>query len=196
MKHLLHSTTSQTVGPYLHIGLAPRYVSDIAFDGRTDQADRIAIEGNIVDGDGNALPDGMLEIWQADAQGRYAHPHDVASGHADETRSASGFGRLPAEADGSFRFTTVKPGRVAAPDGSLQAPHLIVAFFARGLLKHLSTRLYFDDEAAANAEDFVLKSVPTARRATLLATTASPAHYRWTLTLQGAADRETVFFDF
>jgi protocatechuate 3,4-dioxygenase alpha subunit len=195
------ATASQTVGPYLHIGLEPRYTRDIAFDGRIDQPQRIVIEGQVVDGDGQSLPDGMLEIWQADARGRYAHVADAASGHDDDARSASGsasgFGRLPTADEGRFRFTTVKPGRVRAPDGSLQAPHLIVAFFARGLLKHLSTRLYFADEAAANAEDFVLNSVPAERRPTLLANADGPGLYRWTLRVQDAAPtRETVFFDF
>jgi len=193
--HALRTTTSQTVGPYLHIGLAPRNNADIVFDDAgTEQ--RIVVEGRVVDGDGNALPDGMIEIWQADANGRYAHPHDVRSGHDESARSAAGFGRLPTEADGGFRFTTVKPGRVPAPDGSLQAPHLVVAVFARGLLKHLSTRLYFADEAAANAEDFVLKQVPGGRRKTLIAEAVAPASYRWTLVLQGPVDTETVFFDY
>jgi protocatechuate 3,4-dioxygenase alpha subunit len=198
---LLHAasrlaTTSQTVGPYLHIGLAPRNCSDIAFDGRIDQPNRIVIAGSIVDGDGNALLDGMIEIWQAGADGRYAHPHDARSGHDEASRSADGFGRMPTDDQGRFRFTTIKPGRVPAPDGSLQAPHLIVAFFARGLLKHLSTRLYFADEVDANAQDFVLKSVPASRRETLIAESVGANDYRWTLTLQGAADRETVFFAF
>ena len=188
------ATTSQTVGPYLHIGLAPRNCADIAFDGRTDQADRIVVEGQVIDGDGNVLTDGMIEVWQADAAGRYDHPHDVRSGRAEAHRSASGFGRLPTEDQGRFRFTTVKPGRVPAPDGSLQAPHLVVAYFARGLLKHLSTRLYFVDEVDANAADFVLHCVPASRRSTLIAELAAPGHYRWTLTLQGPAERETVFF--
>jgi protocatechuate 3,4-dioxygenase, alpha subunit len=191
----LHATTSQTVGPYLHIGLEPRYVADIAFDGRAT-APRIVVEGSVFDGDGAPMPDGMIEIWQADAKGRYAHPHDAASGHHDATRSASGFGRMPTAADGSFRFTTVKPGRVAAPDGSRQAPHLVVAVFARGLLKHLSTRLYFGDEADANAADFVLATVPATRRASLIAAPDGAGLYRWSVRLQADADRETVFFDY
>ena len=193
---LLYTTTSQTVGPYLHIGLAPRNRADIAFDDSLDQADRIVVEGLVVDGDGTPLADGLIEVWQADANGIYAHAHDARSGHDEAVRSASGFGRLPTEDAGRFRFTTVKPGRVPAPDGSLQAPHLVVAYFARGLLKHLSTRLYFDDEAAANADDFVLARVPEARRATLVAQKAAERTYRWTLVLQGDAQRETVFFDY
>ena len=188
------TTTSQTVGPYLHIGLAPRNRADVAFDDRIDQPHRIVIEGRVLDGDGNPLPDGMIELWQADAEGRYDHPHDVRSGAMEDGRSASGFGRLPTGADGSFRFTTIKPGRVPAPDGSLQAPHLVIALFARGLLRHLSTRMYFGDEAAANAEDYVLKQVPAARRATLIAAGEDGA-YRWTIVMQGTPDEETVFFD-
>lgn len=189
-----HTTTSQTVGPYLHIGLSPRDRADIEFDGRTDQPGRIAIEGRVVDGTGEPLTDGMIEVWQADADGRYAHPHDLRSGLDEAARSASGFGRLPTAPDGHFRLTTVKPGRLPAPDGSLQAPHLVVALFARGLLKHLSTRLYFADETDANAEDFVLRYVPAERRHTLIAEPAGPDRYRWTLTLQGPPERETVFF--
>lgn len=183
----LIATTSQTVGPYLHIGLAPRDCADVAFDGRTDQPSRITIEGRVVDGDGAPMPDGMVETWQADAGGRYPEM-------ADE-RSASGFGRVPTDAAGGFRLTTVKPGRVPAPDGSLQAPHLVVACFARGLLKHLSTRLYFDDEPEANAADFVLRQVPAERRDTLLAKRTADGTYRWTIHLQGDAASETVVFD-
>ena len=191
----LVTTTSQTVGPYLHIGLEPRNCADIAFDGSTDQPDRIVIEGQVLDGDGQPLVDGLIEVWQADAAGHYAHPHDPRSGLDEGHRGASGFGRVPTADAGRFRFTTVKPGRVPAPDGSSMAPHLVVAYFARGLLKHLSTRLYFDDETAANAEDFALKRVPDARRATLLARKDGADTYRWTLRMQGDAEHETVFFE-
>lgn len=190
-----YATTSQTVGPFLHIGLLPRARADVAFDDRTDQPDRIVLEGRAIDGDGMPLPDGMIELWQADADGRYDHPHDLRSGAMEDGRSASGFGRLPTAGDGGFRFTTIKPGRVPAPDGSLQAPHIVVACFARGLLKHLSTRVYFDDEAEANAQDFVLVRVPEARRHTLIARCVEPGRYTWTLVMQGPPDRETVFFD-
>lgn len=190
------ATTSQTAGPYLHIGFAPRYCADVAFDGRIDQADRIAIEGHAFDGEGAPLPDGVIEIWQADAIGRYDHPHDPRSHTGEDARSASGFGRVTIAPDGGFAFTTVKPGRVPAPDGSMQAPHIVIACFARGLLKHLSTRIYFADEADANREDLVLSRVPAARRASLIATSAGSGRYRWTLTTQGSPDHETVFFDF
>ena len=190
------ATPSQTAGPYLHIGLAPRYCADVAFDGRIDQLDRIVIEGHALDGNGNPLPDGMIEIWQADAAGRYDHPQDPTSGASEDARSASGFGRMPMREDGGFTFTTAKPGRVPAPDGSLQAPHIVVACFARGLLKHLSTRIYFDDEAEANAEDFVLARVPETRRRTLIASGDGRGRYQWTLVMQGSPDGETVLFDF
>ena len=192
----LIATPSQTVGPYLHIGLAPRNCADVAFGGRIDQPNRIVIEGRALDGNGNPLPDGMIEIWQADAAGRYDHPHDPRSAASEDARSASGFGRLPTHEDGGFTFTTVKPGRVPAPDDSSQAPHIVVACFARGLLKHLSTRIYFDDEVLANAEDSVLARVPEARRGTLIAAGDGHGRYRWILTMQGSSDRETVFFDF
>jgi len=191
----LVTTTSQTVGPYLHIGLEPRYRADVAFDDRTDQPHRIVLAGRVVDGDGAPMPDGMIEVWQADADGRYDHPHDLRSGAIEDGRSASGFGRMPTQPDGSFAFTTVKPGRVPAPDGTLQAPHIVVACFARGLLRHLSTRVYFDDEPAANDEDFVLRHVPAERRATLVARSDGDGRYAWTLVMQGPPDRETVFFD-
>ncbi len=190
------ATPSQTAGPYLHIGLAPRNCADVAFDGRIDQANRIAIEARAIDGEGKPLPDGLIEIWQADTNGRYDHPHDPRSRVEEDARSASGFGRVTIDRDGGFVFTTVKPGRVPAPDGSMQAPHIVIACFARGLLKHLSTRIYFDDEAEANRADFVLARVPEARRSSLIATSTGSGRYRWTLATQGSPDRETVFFDF
>jgi protocatechuate 3,4-dioxygenase alpha subunit len=124
----------------------------------------------------------------------YRHPDDPGYAGADDARSAfTGFGRLPTEPDGSFRFTTIKPGRVAGPGGSLQAPHLVVSLFMRGLLKHLSTRMYFPDEVQANEEDWILQQVPAARRATLVAQRVENGELRWEVVLQGKG--ETVFFD-
>ena len=192
----LIATASQTVGPYLHIGLAPRYRADVAFDERVDQPRRIVVEGQAFAGDASPLTGGMIEVWQADAHGRYGHPHDPGSSVGEDVRSVAGFGRLPIEEDGRFAFTTVKPGRVAAPDGSLQAPHIVVACFARGLLKHLSTRIYFDDDVDAHAEDFLLSRVPSARRGTLIAKSDGRGRYRWALTTTGSPESETVFFEF
>ncbi|WP_428980453.1 protocatechuate 3,4-dioxygenase subunit alpha [Achromobacter kerstersii] len=191
---MLYPTTSQTVGPYLHIGLSGLNCADLSA-GLPDQgAPKVVIEGRVIDGQGNPVPDGMIEIWQADARGVYRHPDDPGYAGADDARSAfTGFGRVPTEPDGSFRFTTIKPGRVAGPGGSLQAPHLVVSLFMRGLLKHLSTRMYFPDEAQANEEDWILQQVPAARRATLVAQRVENGELRWEVVLQGKG--ETVFFD-
>jgi len=191
---MLYPTTSQTVGPYLHIGLSGLNCADLTA-GQPDLAvASVVIEGRIIDGQGNPVPDGMIEIWQADARGVYRHPDDPRYGEpATSTPGFTGFGRVPTEADGSFRFTTIKPGSVPAPDGTLQAPHLLVSLFMRGLLKHLSTRLYFPDEARANEQDWVLRQTPAARRETLVAQASDDGVLRWNVVLQGAG--ETVFFD-
>jgi len=191
---MLYPTTSQTVGPYLHIGLSGLNCADLTA-GQPDLAvASVVIEGRIIDGQGNPVPDGMIEIWQADARGVYRHPDDPRYGEpATSTPGFTGFGRVPTEADGSFRFTTIKPGNVPAPDGTLQAPHLLVSLFMRGLLKHLSTRLYFPDEARANEQDWVLRQTPAARRETLVAQASDDGVLRWNVVLQGAG--ETVFFD-
>ncbi|MFF7399829.1 protocatechuate 3,4-dioxygenase subunit alpha [Achromobacter sp. NPDC008082] len=191
---MLYPTTSQTVGPYLHIGLSGLNCADLTAGLPDPGAPKVVIEGRVIDGQGNPVPDGMIEIWQADAQGVYRHPDDPGYAGKDDARSAfTGFGRLPTEADGSFRFTTIKPGRVAGPGGSLQAPHLVVSLFMRGLLKHLSTRMYFPDEAQANENDWILQQVPAARRATLVAQQTDNGGLRWEVVLQGK--EETVFFD-
>jgi protocatechuate 3,4-dioxygenase alpha subunit len=135
--------------------------------------------------------DGLIEIWQANAAGKYAHPEDFQNKPLE--RGWRGFGRIPTDAKGGFRFSTIKPGRVPGPQGELQAPHLVVAVFMRGLLKHLATRLYFPDEPA-NSEDPILKLVPAARRATLLARRNGKNALEWNIILQGK--NETVFFDF
>ncbi len=133
------------------------------------------------------MTDGIVEIWQADAQGRYAHPEGGGAQAAFK-----GFGRVPTDRDGQFRFTSIKPGRVPAADGAMQAPHLSIAVFARGLLKHLVTRMYFPDDPA-NAQDPVLALVPADRRQTLIAK-RNGNELRWNIVIQGEA--ETVFFDY
>lgn len=184
----LQATTSQTVGPYLHIGLTWLNTDEIAPPGTAGE--RVQISGRIFDGQGTPVPDAMVEIWQADHQGRFAHPEDRQAGEV--APGFRGFGRIPTDAQGGFRFSTVKPGRVPGPGGTWQAPHLLVAIFARGLLKHLVTRLYFPDEAA-NAEDAILALVEPARRSTLMAKPAGAGALEWNIVLQGA--QETVFFD-
>lgn len=190
-------TPSQTVGPYFAYGLTPgsKYEWNDAFsnDLVTPDAtgDRIRIAGQVFDGDGAVIPDAMLEIWQADAQGRYANPRDT---RALPNATFKGFGRCGAGAKGEFSFDTIKPGTVPDPDGKPQAPHILLAVFARGMLLHLYTRIYFDDEAEKNAGDPILALVPAERRATLIARReAGGATYRFDIHLQG--DDETVFFD-
>lgn len=185
----LPTTSSQTVGPYLHIGLAWLVTEDLVEPGTT--GDPISIEGRVVDADGAPVDDALIEIWQANAHGRYAHPDDTRDLPLDP--GFQGFGRVATDASGGFRFTTVKPGRVPEADGSLQAPHINVTIFMRGMLKQLATRIYFPDEPA-NAGDPVLALVPPARRGTLIAKRIGERALSWDVVLQG--DGETVFFDY
>jgi protocatechuate 3,4-dioxygenase alpha subunit len=187
----LQATSSQTIGPYLHIGLTWLITDNLAVPGVSGE--KVTIEGRIVDGDGNAVNDAVVEIWQANSHGRYAHPEDTQDKLLES--SFKGFGRVMTDSDGVFRLTTIKPGRVPAPDGELQAPHLNVSIFTRGLLKHLITRMYFPDEPA-NDEDPVLQRVPAERRQTLIATLSDgkSGALKWNVVLRG--ERETVFFDY
>jgi protocatechuate 3,4-dioxygenase alpha subunit len=157
-----------------------------------DTPDAITIVGRVYDGAGNALPDALIETWQADPDGRFAHPDDPR-GPSPAGYGFRGFGRCPTAADGSYRIVTVKPGPLPAPGGDIEAPHLDVSVFARGLLDRVVTRLYFPDEPAANAADPVLCSVEKARRRTLIAVPEPEGHLRFDIWLQG--QRETVFFD-
>jgi protocatechuate 3,4-dioxygenase alpha subunit len=191
-------TPSQTVGPFFKYGLTPdgKYDWNDAFTSNLVTPDasgeRIRVEGKVFDGDGQVVPDCMLEVWQADAQGRFADPQDR---RALPNAKFRGFGRAGTDANGGFVFDTIKPGSVPDPDGKPQAPHLLLAVFARGMLRHLYTRIYFGDETA-NASDPVLALVPAGRRATLIAAREAGdgnAVYRLDLKLQG--DGETVFFD-
>ncbi len=183
------TSPSQTVGPFFHIGLAWKFDLEIA---PPDLAgERVEIAGRVLDGDGRPVPDAMLEIWQADPEGRYPHPEDPRSG--DVEPRFRGFGRVATDASGAFRVATVKPGRAPGPGGRLQAPHLVCLVFMRGLLRHLVTRVYFPDEPA-NREDPVLALVEPDRRATLVARPGeAPGKLAWDVVLQGA--NETVFFD-
>jgi protocatechuate 3,4-dioxygenase alpha subunit len=167
-------TPSQTVGPFFEFGLATR--PEIVAAGAPGA---IAIAGRVLDGAGVPVPDGLVEIWGADAAGSYA--------------AGSGcWGRCQTGPDGGFRFTTVKPGAAHDPDGPPEAPHVKVLCFARGLLKPVLTRLYFPDEADANAADPVLGALGADERATLVAAADGAAGYRFDIHLQG--DGQTVFF--
>ena len=176
----LHATTSQTVGPYLHIGLTWLITENLAPAGVAGK--RVSIEGRVLDGDGKPVNDAVVEIWQANAAGKYG------------TKGFRGFGRSATDDKGAFRFRTIKPGRVRGPGGKLQAPHIAVNIFMRGLLKQLVTRVYFPDDPA-NAEDAVLALVPAGRRGTLVAkkTAGKAGALKWNVILQGRD--ETVFFD-
>ena len=182
-------TAAQTVGPFVSIGFEKASVPDVAPAGVAGQ--RVVITGKIFDGDGAPVTDAVIETWQANSYGKYAHPDDAQEKLLEE--NFKGFGRVLADAQGGFRLTTIKPGTVAGPDGKEQAPHITVVIFMRGLLKQLMTRIYFPDEAA-NAGDPVLSLVPVARRATLIAAQAADGTLQWNVHLQGA--NETVFFDY
>ena len=186
----LIATPSQTVGPYYSIGMDALNCVDLA--AKAGAGERIIVTGRVLDGDGAGVPDAVLELWQANAAGRYAHPEDRQMKPLDA--GFTGFGRVPTDKDGRFRFTTIKPGPVPGRGNSMQAPHIVVAVFMRGLLRHLYTRIYFSDEAT-NAADPVLALVEdAARRRTLIAARQGGANeYRFDVVMQGA--RETVFFD-
>lgn len=184
-------TSSQTVGPFFHDALlcAELHRNVLLPSGAIGA--RLRIEGRVLDGDGQAVPDAVIEIWQADHHGHYSDTSDRPVEHA-----LSGFGRTGTDMEGAYWFETIKPGRVAFDDNTLQAPHICVAVFARGLLNHLYTRIYFADDPA-NADDPVLRCVPVERRPTLLAQPASNSAasvgYLFDIVLQGAG--ETVFFN-
>ena len=185
----LHTTASQTVGPFFHIGLEPMFVPVVA--GPEVPGEYVTIRGRVLDGDGNPVPDAVIETWQADAEGRYATAEDAH----DAARSGFlGFGRAPTDEQGIFSFTTIKPGRVPGPGGSRQAPHLVVLVFMRGLLRHLVTRMYFPGEPATD-DDPILRLVPPERRRTLIAQSSpeDSSVMLWDVHLQGGD--ETVFFD-
>jgi protocatechuate 3,4-dioxygenase alpha subunit len=183
---------SQTVGPFFHFCLTTdkNCVGRIA--GPEVKGERVRLTVRVLDGDGVGPNDAMIEIWQANADGKYNHPDDTQSMAVDP--SFLGFGRLHTAEDGSCEFETIKPGRVPGPGNVLQAPHLNLAVFARGMIKQLYTRVYFAGDPA-NPEDPVLGLVPADRRETLMAHPDStrPGGWRFDLRLQG--DDETVFFD-
>ena len=188
MTELLGLAPSQTVGPYLAIGLTRALITPHVVDPADPRA--IRIRGTLLDGAGDPVPDGMIETWQANAAGRYNHPADDRADVPLE-EGFLGFGRSGTVDAGRFEIVTVKPGQVPWPEGGLQAPHLVVGVFARGLLKRAVTRLYFPDEEEANAADPVLAALDPEARATLVAV-AEDGGLCFDIRLQGPG--HTTFF--
>lgn len=200
--YYLRETASQTAGPYVHIGLAPGaagfdiYKQELGWDiaGPNAKGERIRVEGRVIDGMGAPIKDVLLEVWQANADGNYAHPE--GGGPVEE--GFRGWGRVITDFDnGEWGFDTVKPGTTRGRNVGIQAPHLNLWIVARGINIGLNTRMYFEDEADANAKDPVLNLIEWEhRRATLVATRTErngTTVYRFDIKLQG--EDETVFFD-
>lgn len=186
-KRPLPQTPSQTVGPFFHVALVDP--ADAAVAGPQAEGEPIELAGVVLDGEGAPVGDALLELWQADAEGRYGHPNDPR--HADADPHVRGFGRAATDEGGAYRFRTILPGPVPGPDGRPLARHANLRVFARGMLIHVVTRVFFEDDAT----DPVLAAVDEARRDTLLARReeGEPTRYRFDVHLQG--DRETVFFE-
>ncbi len=185
-------TPSQTVGPFFAIELTTEEHCVKCVAGPETPGKRVWITFRVLDGDGVPVNDAMLETWQADSNGKYKHPDDVQPKELNQGKLDQrwlGFGRVATGEDGNCVLETIQPGRVAQ-----QAPHLMIAVFARGMLKALYTRVYFAGDPA-NDEDSVLRLVPAERRETLLAHSdpARPGYWSFDIRLQG--DYETVFFD-
>jgi len=184
-------TPWQTVGPYLHIGLTDtRSCGQVAAEDALGE--RVTLTCRVFDGDGVLLPDAMIELWQADSDGRYHHPEDAPERVQDPL--FRGHGRMPTNAEGSCSFQTIQPGQVPGRDGTLQAPHINVSVFGRGLLKRLPTRIYFAGDPA-NATDPILLLVPEDRRATLMAQPDPGRQGGWHFDIHLCGPDETVFFD-
>ena len=210
---LFGQTPSQTVGPFFHYGLPWKGCADLVgsseigaraelfpdahyvlaqpSDVRPPHGEVIEIHGRVLDGDGQPVPDALIEIWQADPNGNYAVSRSSAE-HVPLEHEFQGFGRSSTSEDGEYIFRTVRPGRVPGPGNSLQAPHIGVSVLGRGLLKRLVTRLYFTG-GDGNDEDPVLSLVPEERRGTLMCSSAGEQRWRFDIILQGRG--ETVFFE-
>jgi len=180
-------TPSQTVGPFFHYAL-PYELGPEVVGTQRDGACRLY--GRVLDGQGEPIPDSMVEVWQANESGHVAQEHGIYD--RPEPAGFRGFGRSATDHDGAYGFRTVKPGPITAPDGTVQAPHIAMAVFARGMLRQAVTRVYFADEATANATDPLLCGLAAPRRETMIAT---PDHegYRFDVRVQG--EGETVFLD-
>ena len=186
-------TASQTVGPFLKIGLV-REGQEYVVPKNTNGA--LKVQGRVYDGEGKPVPDAMIEIWQANVHGKYDHPEDLSD--AKLVKGFNGFGRSCTDEEGCFFFVTLKPGRVAGLGNTLQAPHIAINVFARGMLKQQVTRLYFSDEIHANSEDPILNSIDDEEvRDTLMASKVHDENgmpcYKFNIHLQG--EKETAFFD-
>jgi protocatechuate 3,4-dioxygenase alpha subunit len=183
-------TPSQTIGPFFHDALLEEDRSELV---AAEHPSAVRIEGTVYDGAGEPVPDAMVEIWQADEVGRYADPADDREDLAHDPEAFSGFGRSGTDADGKFSFVTVKPGSVPGADGSLQASHIMVSVFARGLLKRLVTRIYFPDEIDANSSDPILSSIEDPKLRDSLIAHEEEGVLRFDIRLQG--DNQTAFFE-
>jgi protocatechuate 3,4-dioxygenase alpha subunit len=188
---LLGLAASQTVGPFFQIGFEGLYQNDLTVPGIKGRL--VTIRGQVFDGDRLPVSDAVIEIWQANSFGKYAHPEDQQDKPMD--LGFTGFGRCPTDAEGRFKFRTVKPGLVPSPTDTPQAPHINVSIFMRGLLNRLVTRIYFSDEES-NQTDEILNLIDPARRSALLALPVSGEAdtYVWNIISQGRD--ETVFLDF
>jgi len=186
-------TSSQTVGPFFSPALLREDARRNVLTQPETIGTHIRIEGRVLDGEKLPVPDAMVEIWQANASGRYHHPADQGPATLDPT--FTGFGRSGTDEDGTYWFETIQPGPVPFNETQLQAPHINITLFARGLLNHLVTRIYFADDPA-NTSDPILQCIPQDRVATLLATREQREDvvvYRFDIVLQG--ENETVFFN-
>lgn len=180
-------TPSQTVGPFFHYALPYEAGPDVV---GAQRPRAVTLEGRVLDGAGEPIPDALVEIWQADESGRFGTAPRLYETPSPE--GFRGFGRCPTERDGSYRFRTVKPGGVPTVDGRAQAPHIALAVFARGMLRQAVTRVCFDDEPDANGTDPLLSTLEPTRRGTLLAR-ATSGGYHFDVRVQG--ENETVFLD-
>lgn len=185
------ATASQTVGPFFHFGLStePRLGCLVV---PATSGDRIRLRVRVTDGQDEPVPDALVEIWQADADGEYVQ--GAPTGLGEVPTRFSGFGRLPTDADGRCEFETIRPGAVRARDGRPHAPHVHLCLFMRGLLRHIRTCIWFADDAAL-ADDPVFAVIPSARQSTLLAQPVDAARTAWQFDIRLQGPRETVFFD-
>jgi protocatechuate 3,4-dioxygenase, alpha subunit len=186
------TTPSQTVGPFFAFGLTAKKTAVPQIAGPGAKGEQVVLICRVLDGDSVGIADAMVEIWQADAGGKYNHPDDHQETVADP--ECRGFGRMGTDDSGSCRLETIRPGRVPGPGGKDQAPHLNLAVFARGMLKQFYTRIYFAGDAA-NQDDPVLALVPEGRRGSLMAQPDPTRSGVWSFDIRLQGDRETVFFD-